>query len=57
MRKRLEEVNKSTLNLGEIIKETKSEKNTQNIVPIKDDNIQTNIRSPPKNGIFLTAKM
>ena len=55
--KKLEEVNKSTKELGEIVKESNSENvNNQEIVPVEieseDENIQTNLRALPNSSIF-----
>ena len=55
--KKIEEVNKSTKILGDVIKETNSEnENNQEIVPVEieseDENIQTNLRALPNSSIF-----
>ena len=55
--KKLDEVNKSTKELGEIVKESNSEnENNQEIVPVEveseDENIQTNLRALPNSSIF-----
>ena len=55
--KKLEEVNKSTESLRDIIKEPNSgNENNQEIVPVEieseDENIQTNFRAPPNNSNF-----
>ena len=55
--KKLEEVNKSTKKLGQVIKESISEnENNQEIVPVEieseDENIQTNLRALPNSSIF-----
>ena len=55
--KRLDEVNKSTEKVGDILKETSSEnKNNQEIVPVdiesEDENIQTNLRALPNSSMF-----
>ena len=53
--KKLDEVNKSTKELGEIVKESNYE-NNQEIVPVEieseDQNIQTNLRALPNSSIF-----
>ena len=55
--KKLEEVNKSTKKVGDILKETNSEnENNQEIVPVEieseDENIQTNLRALPNSSMF-----
>ena len=55
--KKLEEVNKSTKKIGEVIKESNSENvNNQEIVPVEvdseDEDIQTNLRALPNSSIF-----
>ena len=55
--KKLEEVNKSTKKIGEVIKESNSEsENNQAIVPVEieseDENIQTNLRALPNISMF-----
>ena len=55
--KKLEEVNKSTKKIGDVIKESNSEnENDQEIVPVEieseDENIQTNLRALPNSSIF-----
>ena len=55
--KKLEEVNKSTKKIGDVIKESNSEnENNQEIVPVEieseDENIQTNLRALPNSSIF-----
>ena len=55
--KKLEEVNKSTKKIGDVIKESNSEnENNQEIVPIEieseDENIQTNLRALPNSSMF-----
>ena len=53
--KKVDEVNKSTQELGEIVKESNYE-NNQEIVPVEieseDENIQTNLRALPNNSLF-----
>ena len=54
---KLEEVNKSTKKIGEVIKETNSNnENNQEIVPVEiesdDENIQTNLRALPNSSMF-----
>ena len=55
--KRLDEANKSTKKVGDILKESNSEnENNQEIVPVdiesEDDNIQTNLRALPNSSMF-----
>ena len=55
--KKLEEVNKSTKKVGDILKEINSEnENNQEIVPVEieleDENIQTNLRALPNSSMF-----
>ena len=55
--KKLDEVNKSTKKISEVIKESNSEnENNQEIVPIEndldDENIQTNLRALPNSSMF-----
>ena len=55
--KKLDEVNKSTKELGEIVKESNFENaNNQEVVPfeneLEDENIQTNLRALPNSSIF-----
>ena len=55
--KKLDEVNKSTKKVGEILKESNSEnENNQEIVPVEiesdDENIQTNLRALPNSSMF-----
>ena len=55
--KKLEEVNKSTKELGEIVKESNSENvNNQEIVPVEiqseDENNKTNLRALPNSYMF-----
>ena len=55
--KKLDEVNKSTKNISEVIKESNSEnENNQEIVPVEieseDENIQTNLRALPNSSMF-----
>ena len=55
--KKLEEVNKSTEKIGDVIKESNSEnENNQEIVPVEieseDENNQTNLRALPNSSIF-----
>ena len=55
--KKLEEVHKSTKELGEIVKGSNSENvNNQKIVPVEieseDENIQTNLRALPNSSMF-----
>ena len=55
--KKLEEVNKSTKKIGEVIKESNSENgNNQELVPVEieseDENIQTNLRALPNSSMF-----
>ena len=55
--KKLDEVNKSTKNIREVIKESNSEnENNQEIVPVEieseDENIQTNLRALPNSSMF-----
>ena len=59
--KKLEEVNKSTKKIGDVIKESNSEnENNQKIVPVEieseDENIQTNLRALPNSSIFSDQK-
>ena len=59
MTKKIEEVNQSTKNLGEVTKESNSEnENNPEIVPVEieseDENIQTNIRALPNSKKFST---
>ena len=54
---KLEEVNKSTKKVGDILKESNSEnENNQEIVPVEiesdDENIQTNLRALPNSSMF-----
>ena len=56
--KKIEEVNKSTKKVGDILKETNSEnENNQEIVPVEieseDENIQTNLRALPNSSMFI----
>ena len=53
----LEEVNKSTKKLGDVIKESNSEnQNNQEIVPVEieseDENVQQNLKAHPNSCIF-----
>ena len=55
--KKLEEVNKSTKKVGDILKESNSEnENNQEIVPVEigseDENIQTDLRALPNSSMF-----
>ena len=55
--KKLEEVNKSTKKIGEVIKESNSEnENNQEIVPVEieleDENIQTKLRALPNSSMW-----
>ena len=55
--KKLDEVNKSTKKVGDILKESNSEnENNQEIVPVEieseDENIQTNLRALPNSSMF-----
>ena len=55
--KKIEEVNKSTKKIGDVIKTSNSEnENNQEIVPVEieseDENIQTNLRALPNSSIF-----
>ena len=55
--KKLEEVNKSTKKISEVIKESNSEnENNQDIVPVEieseDEDIQTNLRALPNSSLF-----
>ena len=55
--KKLEEVNKSTKKIGEVIKESNSEnERNQEIVPVEieleDENIQTKLRALPNSSMF-----
>ena len=55
--KKLEEVNKSTKNKGEVIKGSNSENaKNQEIVPVEteseDENIQTNLKTLPNSSMF-----
>ena len=55
--KKLDEVNKSTKKISEVIEESKSEcENNQKIVPVEieseDENIQTNLRALPNSSMF-----
>ena len=55
--KKLEEVNKSSKKVGDILKESKSEnEKNQEIVPVdiesEDENIQTNLRALPNSSMF-----
>ena len=55
--KKLEEVNKSTKKVGDILKESNSEnENIQEIVPVEieseDENIETNLRALPNSSMF-----
>ena len=55
--KKLEEVNKCTKKVGDILKESNSEnENNQEIVPVEieseDENIQTNLRALPNSSMF-----
>ena len=59
--KKLEEVNKSTKQIGEVIKESKSEnENKREIVPVEieseDENIQTNLGALPNSSMFSDQK-
>ena len=53
--KKLDEVNQATKNLREVTKESNSE-NNQEIISVEidseDENIQTNIKTPPNSSIF-----
>ena len=56
--KKLEEVNESFEKLGEVIKESNSASaNTQEIVNVETDNIQTSISSLPNNNKFSNNMM
>ena len=55
--KKLEEINKSTKKIGEVVKGSNSEnENNQEIVPVEieseDENIQTNLRALPNSSMF-----
>ena len=55
--KKVEEVNKSTKKVGDILKESNSEnENNQEIVPVEieseDENFQTNLRALPNSSMF-----
>ena len=55
--KKLDTINKSTRDIGEVIKKSNSEKeNNQEIVPFEneteDENIQTNLRALPNSSMF-----
>ena len=55
--KKLDEINKSTKKISEVIKESNSENaNNQEIVPVEikseDENVQTNLRALPNSSIF-----
>ena len=59
--KKLEEVNKSTKKLGDILKKSNSEtENNQEIVPVdiesEDESIQTNLRALPNSSILSESR-